>query len=143
MYLGLYNLLMLTRWNKKKSLAKVAKALLEDPTQTVREIAAKTWVSKSTAANYASVLDKHGRKDDRIVGLTDWDFDIQKQIQEEKRRRLQKPEKINNKDLDTWDTSAMRRYTLFRWNATDSEWGVKDMRSLSDEELIDILRKGK
>lgn len=110
------------RTDKKRNLAKVAKIVLKDPLLTEREIAKKTNIWKSTVNRMKQELGQDGAKDDRIVGLTDEDFEIQKIIQAEKRKRLETPEKINNKDLDTWDNSAMKRYTLFRGNATNKEW---------------------
>lgn len=111
-----------TRTDKKRNLAKVAKVIIENPLLTEREIAKKAKVANWTAHRAKKEIEQNGAKDDRIVGLTDEDFEIQKIIQAEKRRRLEKPEKISNKDLDTRDNSAMKRYTIFRWSATNKEW---------------------
>jgi hypothetical protein len=37
-----------------------------------------------------------------------------KQIQEVKFKRLQEDEQINNNDLDKWENTAVKRYSLFR-----------------------------
>lgn len=117
--------------DKKKRLWKVVKELLKDPLQTTREIEEKTWISKSTVANYISKdLDTFGQKDDRIISLTDKDFDMMIKIQEEKFKRLEKPEDINHNDLDKWENTATRRYTLFRWDATDEKWWLKNIENV-------------
>ena len=33
---------------------------------------------------------------------------------------------VNDSDVNNWDKSAQARYSLFRWDATDNEWGLKD-----------------
>jgi len=56
------------RVDKAKKISSVTKELLENPLQTVREVAEKTGVSKSSVASYIQEdLDKLGLKDDRIL----------------------------------------------------------------------------
>ena len=121
------------RADKKANIAKVAKVALLEPLLTRDEIAEKAWVWTWTASRALADLDENGRKDDRIIGLTDKDFELMKQIQEVKFKRLQEDEQINNNDLDKWENTAVKRYSLFRWSATDKEWGLKQIES------IDIL----
>lgn len=122
------------RIDKAKKVSSVTKELLENPLQTVREVAEKTGVSKSSVASYIQEdLDKLGLKDDRILWLTDKDFELMKQIQEVKFKRLQEDEQINNNDLDKWENTAVKRYSLFRWSATDKDGGLKQIDN------IDIL----
>lgn len=121
------------RADKKANIAKVAKVALLEPLLTRDEIAEKAWVWTWTASRALADLDENGRKDDRIIGLTDKDFELMKQIQEVKFKRLQEDEQINNNDLDKWENTAVKRYSLFRWSATDEQWGLKGIES------IDIL----
>ena len=121
------------RADKKANIAKVAKVALLEPLLTRDQIAEKAWVWAGTASRALAELDENGHKDDRIIWLTDWDFDLMKVIQKEKFARLQNPEQVNDNDLDKWENTAVKRYSLFRWSATDKEWGLKGIES------IDIL----
>jgi len=121
------------RSDKAKNIAKVAKVALLEPLLTRDQIAEKAWVWTWTASRALAELDENGHKDDRIIWLTDWDFDLMKVIQREKFKRLEEPEKVNDKYLDKWENTAVKRYSLFRWSATDKDWGLKGI------EFIDIL----
>ena len=113
------------RVDKQKNIAKVAKVILENPLLTRDEVAEKAWVWTWTASRAMWELDENGRKDERIVWLTDKDFDLMKLIQQEKFNRLQEPEKVNDSDLDKWENTATKRYSFFRWDATDKDWWMK------------------
>lgn len=123
------------RTDKKKKLWKVVKELLNNPLQTIREVSEKTWVSKSTVANYINEdLDKLGQKDEKIILITDKDFELMSLIQEEKFRRMrEEKDKINNTDINKWEETATRRYQIFKWDITNKEWGLKNITE------IDIL----
>lgn len=121
------------RTDKKVSISKVAKEILNNPLLNQREIAEKTWLSLGNVNDKLNILEQEGKKDDRIIWLTDKDFELMKQIQEVKFKRLQEDSQINNNDLDKWENTAVKRYSLFRWSATDKEWGLKGIES------IDIL----
>lgn len=131
--------------DKKKRLWKVVKELLKDPLLTTREIEEKTWISKSTVANYINNdLDTVGLKDERILNITNKDFELMNLIQEEKFRRLQEDkENINNSDINRWEETATKRYTLFRWNATDDKGWLKSLSDLSDLELMNMINGDK
>ncbi len=113
------------RADKKANIAKVAKVILNNPLLTRDEVAEKAWIWAWTASRALSELDEIGPKDERIVWLTDKDFDLMGKIQSEKFRRLQEPDKINDNDLDKWENTATKRYSLFRWDATDKDWWMK------------------
>ena len=60
-------------------------------------------------------LDENGRKDDRILGLTEKDFEIQNLVQQETVRRLiETPKDVRDNDLVRFGEFAMKRYQLFR-----------------------------
>lgn len=62
------------RSDKAKKVSSVAKELLDNPLQTVREVAEKTGVSKSSVASYINEdLDKLGRKSEDIIRITNKD----------------------------------------------------------------------
>lgn len=114
------------RTDKKVSISKVAKEVLNNPLLNQREIAEKTWLSLGNVNDKLNILEQEGQKDDRIIWLTDKDFELMKQIQEVKFKRLEEDSQINNNDLDKWENTAVKRYSLFRWSATDKEWGLKE-----------------
>lgn len=115
------------RTDKKKSLAKVASVALAEPLLNQREIAEKAWVWLWTVNRALNDLEQAGTKDERIVWLIDWDFKIMQKIQEIKAKRLWTDEQINNSDLDKWEQTAVKRASLFWWNATDEKWWLKNI----------------
>lgn len=128
------------RTDKAINVANVAKELLENPLQTERQIAEWLWIWAWTVNRAKQELEQTGAKDDRIVWLTDKDFDLMKIIQKEKFSRLEEdPKWINNNDLDKWENTAVKRYTLFRWDVTDEKWGLKEP-SISKEQA-DLIAK--
>lgn len=100
------------RTDSQKNLAKVAKAVLEDPLKTEREIAEETWLGKSTVNRQKQELGQNGTKDDRIKGLLDWDLDILKMIQTQKRERLAKWQ-VSDGNIDSWENTANKRRMMF------------------------------
>lgn len=128
------------RNDKAKNVAKVLKEVIKDPLLTEREIAEMTWVSKSSVNRAMQEVGQIGAKDDRIVNITDKDFELMNIIQEEKFRRLQEEkDRINNTDINKWEETATKRYTLFRWSATWKDWWLKSLSDLSDLELMNML----
>ena len=121
--------------DKKRRLEKVTKELLNNPLQTTREIEAKTWISKTTVANYINnELATLGQKDERIVSITDKDFELMDLIQLEKLRRMnEEKEKVNNSDIDKWEQTATKRYMLFKWDATDKDWWLNNINTILNQ----------
>ena len=121
------------RTDKKRNIADVAKEVLSNPLLNQREIAEKTWLSLGNVNDKLNILEQEGKKDDRIIWLTDRDFELMKKIQDVKFKRIETDDIINNNDLDKWENTAVKRYSLFRWSATDKDGGLKGIES------IDIL----
>lgn len=117
------------RVDKRKNVEKVIKEKIKNPLATTREIAKKTWVSKSAVADHVqNNLDKIGQKDERIMTLTDKDFDIVKLAQqriEEKLMDEAEMKKTRIGEISTVAKDSAARYTIFRWELTDNEWGGK------------------
>lgn len=121
----------MTRADKKKNIDKVAASLAKNPLQTVREVEKDTWVSRTTVAKAKNSLDKAWQKDDRIVNLTNKDFELMQLIQQRKFERMEnKISPVNDSDLNNWDKEAKARYSLFRWEITDGEWWIKDTTAI-------------
>ena len=125
------------RWDKKKNIAKVAEELLNNPLSSVREVAEKTWVSKSTVANYINKdLDKLGQKDKSILEVCNVDFDIVKIWQEIIKQRLQDKEEVSK--MRTFEIAqtiekSEKRYMLFKWEATWKDWWLKSIANILNE----------
>lgn len=113
------------RTDKKVSIAKVAKEVLSNPLLNQREIAENTWLSLGNVNDKLNILEQEGKKDERIIWLTDRDFELMKKIQDVKFKRIATDDVINNNDLDKWENTATKRYSFFRWSATDEQWGMK------------------
>lgn len=121
----------IVRWDKKRNLDKVAASLAKNPLATARELEKDLGIGSSTANRARKELAQNGTKDDRIINLTEWDFILMRAIQERKcERLLNKKERVSDHDLNNWDKEAKWRYTLFRWDVTDKEWGVINQSAL-------------
>jgi hypothetical protein len=124
------------RADKATNIANWTKALVENPLQTERDLADSIWVSNWTAHNIKKEIEQKWAKDDRIIGITDTDLSILTIGQREIERRLndkEEVEKMRTVEISQVIKESTARYSLFRWNATDSEWGLKGIDS------IDIL----
>lgn len=117
------------RSDKRKNKLKITKQVLNNPLLSQREIAKKTWLGKTTVQEHLQNIKM--TKDDRIIGLTDKDFELMLDIQLEKKRRLkEEKDQLNNNDIDKWENTATKRYSLFRWDATDKDWGLKNIENI-------------
>lgn len=130
-----------TRVDAKINKAKVAKEILNNPLQSEREIAKKTWLGNSTVHEHKKEL--KSSKDERIVWICDTDIEIVKLWQKEIYRRLWKAEELEK--MKTWEISQTirentARYTIFKWDITDEEWWMKNNASdMSTEELLRLI----
>lgn len=117
-----------TTLRSKRAKDKVISAYVKDPLATVREIAKVTGVGKSAVAVHKKAADVGGLKDDRIVSLTDADYDLVRQAQVLLARRLSnktESDKISARDLNYIGDVSAKRYAIFRGDLTDSSGGLK------------------
>ena len=115
----------MVRADKRKNKAKITKSVIKNPLQSQREIASSLWIWKTTVQEH--LQDIKTTKDDRIVGLTDKDFELMQKIQARKFNRMDDLEKpVDDNNLNQWDREAKARYTLFRWDATDDKGWIKE-----------------
>lgn len=133
---------MIERKDKVKNKAKITKEILNDPLKTQREIAKDAWVWLWTVNRTVKELEQTGTKDPRIIGICDTDLDIVTLWQEELLRRLQEaPDKMSTRDIvstmDTWT----KRYTIFKWDITDSEWWMKN--TITEEQRQALIERFK
>lgn len=118
------------RVDAKKNQEKITKEVLSNPLQSQREIASNAGVWKTTVQEHLKNL-PNTTKDDRILTLTDKDFELMQLIQKRKFERMNNTEQpVNDSDLNNWDKEAKARYTIFRWDVTDEKWGFKDMSAI-------------
>lgn len=133
------------RSDKAKNIDKIASALVVDPLATAREIEQMTWISKSTVATHKNNLDKIGQKDPRIIALTDKDLQIVIKAQEIINNKLNDEELVktmNIRDISTVAKDSSARYSIFRWDITDTMWWMKadDFARMSVEDLLNLIR---
>lgn len=131
------------RADKAKSISKVAEILINNPLLSEREIAEETWLGNWTVNRAKQQLEQIGAKNEDIIRITDTDKIA---IELAQRIIIQSLEKHVEKSEASWwlwlqealqaswlAKESTARYSLFRWNATDNEWGLKWIDS------IDIL----
>lgn len=129
------------RSDKKKTMAKVAKAVLKNPTASQREIAKEAGVWLWTVNRNTNELEQTGTlaKDPRIKAISDTDLLIVNLVQAETVKRFQDPEelkKINALDLNRiWDIS-IKRHSLIIGKATDEMWWMKTAKVVSLPDLM-------
>ncbi len=122
------------RTDKKINHNKVAKDVLLNPLKTQRERAEDLWLWKTTIQEHLQEVKT--TKDDRIINITDTDLNIVEKGQKEIDRRLSESEelsKMRTVEISQVLKESTARYTIFRWSATDEQWGLKQIES------IDIL----
>lgn len=130
------------RADKKKNIAKVAKAIIQDPLATQREIAKKAWVSNWTAHNMKKEVEQTWAKDDRIVWLVEDDFEIVRIAQgiiKDKLLNEEEVAKMKVTDVSTVAKDSAARYTIFWGKATD-ENGHIDIKNATPEQLLSIIQ---
>ena len=107
---------MVDRKDKLKNKAKVVKAVLENPLDTMDKIAKKTGVSKATVSRQVNEMKQSETKDDRILWINDEDLEMIVATQKEILRRVKEsPGEVTTQDLiRAWDSST-KRHVIF-WN---------------------------
>ena len=110
---------MTERKDKLKNKAKVVKAVLENPLDTMEKIAKKAWVSKATVSRQVNELKQTETKDNRILWITDKDLAMIIETQQEILRRVrEEPTEVSTQDLiRAWDSSTKRHLIFWdRWD---------------------------
>lgn len=109
------------RADKTLNLDKVAASVAKNPMQTQRQISEDTWLSIWNVNNKLKDVEQYAKNDERIQTLLDGDVLIMEMIQKKKLSRLnvEWTEEVNNKDIDTWENTAVKRRAIF-WEK--KEW---------------------
>lgn len=120
------------RSDKKKTIAKVTKSLINEPIQSARELAKKTWLWVSTVNRARKELAQLGTKDDRILWICDTDLENVLLWQRELQRRLKEdPQLLRTSDIVQIIAEWTKRYSLFKWDITDKDWWLKQIESVN------------
>lgn len=131
------------RADRKRNLDAVQSEYVKNPLATEYEIAEITWIGKSSVNRAKQEMGENGEiKDDRIISLTDWDFDLMLSIQKRKFNRMKDMDiPVSDNDLNQWDREAKARYSLFRGTVTDPSGWLKEnsIKEKSDDELLKII----
>lgn len=120
------------RVDKTKNKIKVIKELLRDPLQTEREIAKNANIWNWTVHRTKKEMEQNGAKSNLIDGIIKKDVEIVKLAQAELQKRIKtNPAKVSTRDIiSAWDVSA-KRYMIFKWDATDKEWWLKNINDIT------------
>ena len=116
------------RVDKKKNKAKIIKEIIKNPLQSQREMAKNVWLWKTTIQEHLQEIKT--TKDDRILWICEKDFEIVKlwqSIIEERLRDKSETDKMRTFEIAQTIEKSERRYMLFKWNATDDNWGAKEI----------------
>lgn len=119
------------RTDKAKNKSKIAKEILKNPLQSQREIADKVWLWKTTVQEH--LQDLKTTKDDRILWVCEKDFEIVTLWQEIIKARLKDKteiEKMRTFEIAQTIENSEKRYMLFKWDATNEQWWLKDTSAL-------------
>lgn len=118
----------MSRSDKEKNRIKVIAEVIKDPLASEREIAERVWLWKTTIHEHLQEI-PNTTKSDHIEAIIAKDLDIVNLAQEELQRRLKdKAWDISTRDIIASADVSAKRYSLFKWDATDKNWGVKDQK---------------
>lgn len=138
-----------------KKIQKIIKEKIKNPDIPIREISKKTNVSKSSVDRLLKQnLGQIGTKSDYIAKILDSDkeiMDLANEVIISKIKFIKEIQKVDNREVWIGVVEAIvdiaeksfKRYTLLKWNITDSEGGLKsldDFKKLSDDDLLNFLK---
>jgi DNA-binding MurR/RpiR family transcriptional regulator len=114
------------RADRRKTVEKVAAAVLKKPRATERELAKMAGVGKSSVNRVKAEVGQAGAKDPRIIEITEADVEIVKLAQGHILRELQsKTPMTSPKDISTIAKDSAARYMALRGDATDEHGGAR------------------
>lgn len=125
--------------SRPKNIAKVLKERINNPLETTREIAEKTWIDHSTVARIDKQLPQIATKSDFILEICDLDINLTKKWLIELDRRFSDKEELKQiraNEISQIIKESSARYTLFKWEWTDKNWWIK---TSAVDKLNDLL----
>lgn len=122
------------RVDKTKNKIKVIKELLRNPLQTDREIAKNANIWLATTNRNKKEVEQNGTKSNIIDEIIKKDAEIVQLAQDELQKRIKEnPSKVSTRDIISAGDVSAKRYSIFKWDATDKEWWLK---SISDINIV-------
>lgn len=129
------------RTDKAKNIKALKDELLKNPLQTEEQIAEKLWVHRVTVNRLKEEMHEivTNSKNSDIIAITDNDKKIIEDAQfiskftlSQIRQKIESWEitKVDLRDAKQVSEIAKEstaRYTLFKWDATDETWGLKEV----------------
>ena len=118
------------RSDKLRNRAKVIKATLQNPLASQREIAKQQWVSHETVNRVQKEMWQTVTKDDRILWICEADLEIIKlwqKIINEKLNDKKYVKKMRASEVSQVIAENTKRYSLFKWDATNAEGWIKQV----------------
>lgn len=119
-----------------KNTAKVIKSRIKNPLQTVREVAKETWLDFSTVAKLDKEIPQITTKSEIILEICNLDINLVKKWLVELDRRFSNTEEIKlirPTEISQVIKDSSWRYQIFKWKATDENWGLKDLSTILAE----------
>ena len=118
----------MSRSDKEKNKLKVITELAKDPMASERDIASRVWISPSTAHEHIKDI-PNSSKSEHIETIIKKDLHVVNNAQEILHDRLNNsPDDISTRDIISSADVSAKRYSLFKWDVTDKDWGIKDNR---------------
>jgi len=127
------------RGDKIRNRAKIIKEVLNDPTQSQRAIAKKIWIWKTTVKDHLKEL-PISPKSDHIEKILEKDLQIVNLATDILINRLElaqsDPEsKISTRDIIASADVSAKRYSLFKWDATDPNGWLKSIHDFTFDSM--------
>lgn len=124
------------RKDKLRNKATVVTEVLKDPLATQDELVKKTGLGKGTVNRNMKELDQSGLLSESIDKICENDKELMSLVSGLNLREIKKiiaQETVELADLKTINDitdKSTRRYTLFKWTATDKDGGLKEISLL-------------
>jgi len=121
-----------TRVDAIKNKAKVIASVVKDPLQSITQISKDTWLSIGNVHDKLKEVERTGVKDDRIISICDTDLVNVVLWQNELQKRLQEQASdLKTEEIVKIIAEWTKRYSLFKWEATDKDWWLKEPISVN------------
>lgn len=120
------------RVDKIKNKAKVIAKVIANPLATQEQIAKDAWVWIATVNRNMKELEENGIKSKAIEKIIEQDAKIINLAQSIFVDRMENaPDKISNRDLISASDISAKRYSIFKWEATNKEWWLKEIKNIT------------
>jgi len=127
------------RGDKIRNRVKIIKEVLKDPTQSERDIAKKVWKSPSTVHEHIKDL-PNSSKSEHIEKILEKDLKILNLSTDILIDRLELAKsdpdnKISTRDIIASADVSAKRYSLFKWDATDPNGWLKSIHDFTFDSM--------